>query len=462
MKLKVHTAVFVRNLPITMLILATIGCAGKPASQDRVPWYVDDLSDGQAGSGSADDPYRQLQDAIDAAEDGDTIYILEGTHFAVASEAIDPTCGNCDDADFRAEIPITVGFRISDKAIHMKGESRGGTVLNTGAGYGLLFENAGVSSVSNLTVTGGTRDADGRATDAAIVARYTELSLTDLDVVENNDLYRGEPDPVVGVMGITGREGAQLTVTGCRVLDNSWDGITLYRGDPDVPDSAPTATIRQSEIGCTTDCLFNANGRGVGIGVTWDATATIEHSRIHNYWKGIGSFGTTHVVVRNNLVHDTHGWGVIASGESTMQAVNNTIVNNGNVGLAVWNPEAVGMFVNNIVTGNGGQEEWVAKRTGVWMNDGGDSVFAYNDVWGNHGEDVCRDGTPGGGACTPIEFDGIDGNRSVSPEFADETDFRLAASSPLNDAGDPEIMDPDGSPSAMGAYGGPGGDWKGP
>ena len=98
MRPKLDTAVFIRNLPMAMLILTTIGCAEKAASEAAVPWYVDDLSDGQTGSGSADDPFRQLQDAIDAAEDGDTIHILEGTHLAVASEAIDPTCGNCDDA----------------------------------------------------------------------------------------------------------------------------------------------------------------------------------------------------------------------------------------------------------------------------------------------------------------------------------------------------------------------------
>ncbi len=424
-----------------------------------VTWYVDDLSDAEVGTGTAQDPFRDLQDAIDAASDGDTIHLLAGRHVAAAFEAVDPTCGNCADAEFRADIAITVGFLIEGKALHLEGASRTDTVLDTGAGYGLLFEDAGVSSVTNLTVTGGIRDADGRATDAAIVVRYTELTISGVDVLENNDLYAGEPDPVVGVMGITGREGAKLHVTGCRVLDNSWDGITLYRSDPDVADSAPEATIQENTIGCTTDCIYYANGRGVGIGVTWDARATIERNRVHGYWKGIGSFGTTHVVVRNNLVQDMHGWGVIASGESTMEVINNTIVDNGNVGLAVWNEEASGEFINNIITGNGGVEEWVAKRTGVWMNDSGDAIFAYNDVWGNEVEDVCTGGYPGGADCTPVAFDGIDGNVSVDPGYVDEDVFALSSTSAVIDAGDPDILDLDGSRSDMGAYGGPDGAW---
>jgi len=422
-----------------------------------VTWYVDDLGDSQVGTGAADDPFRSLQAAIDAASDGDTIHIEAGTHAAVAFDSIDPTCGNCADEDYRVDIPITVGFVIEGKALHLEGASRTGTVLDTAAGYGLLFEDAGISSVSNLTVTGGIRDADGRATDAAIVVRYTELSVTAVDVIENSDLYTGEPDPVVGVMGITGREGATLDISDCRILDNSWDGITLYRSVPEVADSAPEATIRGSTIGCTTDCIYYANGRGVGIGVTWDAKATIEQNRVYGYWKGIGSFGTTEVLVQNNLVQGMHGWGVIASGQSSMVAINNTIVDNGNVGLALWNAEASGEFINNLVTGNGGVEEWVAKRTGVWLN--GDAVFAYNDVWGNEVEDVCAGGYPGESDCTPIAFDGIDGNVSVDPQFVDLDDYTLSSTSPVMDAGDPDLLDADGSRSSIGAYGGPGGEW---
>ncbi|RME49773.1 MAG: hypothetical protein D6795_11205, partial [Deltaproteobacteria bacterium] len=62
---------------------------------------------------------------------------------------------------------------------------------------------------------------------------------------------------------------------------------------------------------------------------------------------------------------------------------------------------------------------------------------------------------------------GTDGNISVDPRFVDTTgddplawDLHLSSDSPLIDAGDPALLDPDGSRSDIGAYGGPGGDWE--
>lgn len=57
---------------------------------------------------------------------------------------------------------------------------------------------------------------------------------------------------------------------------------------------------------------------------------------------------------------------------------------------------------------------------------------------------------------------GMNGNDSLDPDFLDTTspdplewDLHLSTASALIDAGDPAILDPDGSPSDIGAYGGP-------
>jgi hypothetical protein len=430
------------------------------AGSDPHVWHVDDLNDGLPGTGTESDPFRDLQDAIDAASDGDILFIRVGRYTAQPAPYVDPTCGNCDELDFRQDIQVTVGFLIQGKSLTLRGEDREQTVLETGAGYGVLFENAGTSVVENLTVTGGVRDADGKATSAGIIARHTNLTIRHADVAGNDNLYDGEPDPVAGIIGIAGREGAVLTVYGCRVINNSWDGIALYRGDPEMADSGASATIVNNEIGCTGQCncwtsCDDTRGRGAGIGVTWDAEAVIINNRIHHYWKGIGSFGTSHVVVTNNVVHLQLGWGVIASGDSYMDAINNVIAENGTTGLAAWNAGASGRFINNIVVGNGWNSEWVGKCTGVWMNAPSSFEFAYNDVWDNLNEDVCSGGVPGGDPCTPIAFEGADGNLSVDPMFVDAADYFLRLNSPVIDLGDPAILDPDNSRSDMGAYGGP-------
>ncbi len=440
--------------PGLALVILASACPGPEEPPGPPVWYVDDIGDGRTGSGTADDPYRDLQYAIDAAADGDTLALAEGTFAAAPTDAVDPTCGNCDDATFRTDIDVTVGFRVEGKAVHLVGASRGNTVLETGAGYGLLFEDAGSSSVENLTITGGVRDADPLATDAAIVVRRTTLRVHRVDLRDNDDLYDGEPDPVVGVMGIAGREGAVLTVTASRVINSSWDGITLYRSDPDDPGSEPSATLVGNVVGCDFLCV-SQGGRGVGVATTWDSSAVVVNNEIHDYWKGLGAFGESRIVATNNVVRDQVGWGVIADGTAELIAVNNVIADNGTTGLAAWSSTSRGDFTNNLVTGNGwSADEWVGKRTGVWMNAPDSFTFAFNDVWGNQTEDVCSGGFPGGADCTPLDFDGVDGNFSADPLVDPET-WAPEAGSPLIDAGDPAIDDADGTRSDVGVHGGP-------
>jgi len=419
--------------------------------------HVDDLGDGKTGSGTAADPYRELQTAIDQAPDGATLLIHAGTYTATPVPYADPTCGNCDDAEFTKGASATRGFLVTGKGLHLVGEGADKTVLVTGAGYGLLFDDAGSSSVRALKVTGGVRDADGNATDAGIVARKTTLLVQDASISGNDDLYSGpEPDPVVGVGGIFGREGSKLTIRDSVVEDNSWDGIALYRGIPGVPDSGPTALVQNCRIGCTSGCV-NTRGRGAGIGVTWDAKLTALGNVVHHYWKGIGSFGTTEVHVRNNVVRDQHGWGIVATGSSTMHAINNVVIGNGTTGMAAWSSGAKGSFVNNIVVGNGiATTEWVGKKTGLWFNASAASFkVAYNLIYDNQDFDACTGGTPEGDPCVPVPFVGINGNLSEDPKLVGGGDLHLQPGSPAIDAGDPAISDLDGSRSDIGVHGGP-------
>ena len=420
--------------------------------------HVDDLNDGKKGSGTSKDPYRDLQVALTEAPTGATLLIHAGTYSAKAVAFNDPTCGNCSDADFKKGAVATRGFLVSGKGLHLVGEGPQKTILKTNAGYGLLFENAGNSSVRQLKVTGGKRDADGNATDAGIVVRKTTLFVQQVWVVGNDDLYTGpKPDPVVGVGGIFGREEAVLTIVDSVIEDNSWDGIALYRGAPKQAVTAPKATVRNCRIGCTSKCI-TTRGRGAGIGATWGSYLKAEGNVIHHYWKGIGTFGTSRAVVENNVVRDQHGWGIVASGSSVMHATNNVVVRNGTTGMAAWSSTVSGSFVNNIVSGNGvAATEWVGKKTGIWFNASATAFkLTHNLVHGNKDNDVCKGGTPGKTACAAIKFDGVNGNLSKDPMFVSTSDFKLKKGSPAINAGDPSIKDIDGSRSDIGVYGGPG------
>jgi poly-gamma-glutamate capsule biosynthesis protein CapA/YwtB (metallophosphatase superfamily) len=408
-----------------VILLLNLTFSVVPSLVRATTWYVDDLGDGKTGIGSQNDPFRDLQTAIDSANDGDKILIMPGTHEAHPDSYPEELCGNCE--KHKTYVKATRGFLIKDKALEIVGSGIDSTILITKAGYGVLFDHSRGSVITNLTITGGVRDPDGNATDAGVVAKFSTVTVKNVKISDNTHQLE---DVVVGIGGVFGRENSELFIINNTIENNGWDGVALYRG--------ANAYISDNEI---------CEGRGAGIGITWDATAIVYRNRVSGYWKGIGTFGDSRAVVRNNAVYDNLGWGIIATGNSFMEVSNNVITRNGNCGFAPWSENARGTFINNIVTENGWRDEWVCPRVGIWMNGRFENfVISHNIVWGNEEgnyEDM-------------DDLTGKDGNISVVPLFRGKIDFRLLPGPPAIDSGDPVFTDPDGGPSDMGIYGGPG------
>jgi hypothetical protein len=312
------------------------------------------------------------------------------------------------------------------KRITLLGAGADQTVLSTGAGYGVYLEYADGSVIRHLAVTGGRRDADGNATDAAVVVRGGCVTLESLHLRDNTDRAEGV---VVGIGGVMGREGADLVIRKCRIVNNGWDGVALYRG--------ATALIADNVI---------ETGRGAGIGITWDAAAMALRNRISGYWKGIGTFGVSRAVVRNNAVFDNLGWGIIATGDSHLEAAHNVIARNGNCGLAVWSETATGIAIHNIIVENGWRKEWVCPRVGIW-HQSRQEIFPVgtNLLFGNAAGDWLSEL----GEEPPGEL------LQADPRFRGAVDFRLESGSPAVDAGDASRTDSDGTLPDVGLTGGP-------
>jgi len=367
-----------------------------------------------------------LQAVIDYSSDGDTILLSAKEYETRRTGFTDPLCGNC--ADPQTEVAASYGFIVKNKGLVILGADRVETILVTNAGYGLYLENAGGTTIRNLTVTGGKRDDDSNATDAAIVVRRSRVVIEQVDIRNNTDRSL-DSNVVVGIGGVCGREGAEITLHDCRIINGGWDGIALYRG--------ATALV--------TDCIIK-DGRGAGIGVTWDAVCVAYRNEISGFWKGLGSFGTSSVVACNNLVHDNLGWGLVATGTSSMEATNNVIHHNGNCGVAPWSTGSRGRLINNIITQNGWREQWVCPCVGVWnYGDWAKWTFRNNIVWGN--ETANYEGI--------WDQTGIGGNQSIDPAFPAEGDYSLSDDSPAFQTGDSLIFNLDGSRSHIGLYGGP-------
>ena len=386
--------------------------------------YVDDLGDRTVGEGTKEVPFRDLQHAFNQAKNGDTIFLFPGTYEARAEEYIEELCGNCE--KHKTKVVASKGFLIQGKGLNIIGSGGDKTILVTNAGYGVLFDNSRNSLITRLKITGGKRDRDGNATDAAIVTKYSTVTIKDLEIRDNTHMIEGV---VVGIGGVFGRENSEIFISNNRIENNGWDGVALYRG--------ASAYITDNII---------SNGRGAGIGITWDATALAYRNRISNYWKGIGTFGNSRAVVRNNLVFDNLGWGIIATGTSYTDISNNVIYHNGNCGFAVWSAECKGVCTNNIIVENGWRKEWVCPCVGVWATDINSGFYiSYNDVWNN----------AAGNYKDMPDLTEQNSNLSVDPLFVDQESFRLKPNSPLIDKGNPLLTDPDGSASDLGIYGGP-------
>lgn len=241
------------------------------------------------GDGTSAKPLASLQEAIDYAPDGAILVLAAGRHVAAAAAYEDPTCANCAPGD-TSKPKGTVGFVIREKSLSIRAAEEGTAVLETGAGYGVLVEDACEVHLSGVVITGGKRDADGAAADAAVVARRARVHLDKVRIEKNTELRPGREYP--GIIGVCARAGGDVLLTESKLWNNSWDGVTTY----------DDGKVRI--FGSSID-----KGSGVGVGVTGKGRALVVGTTIKSYWKGIGAFAESEVVATNNVIRDQLGWG---------------------------------------------------------------------------------------------------------------------------------------------------------
>jgi parallel beta-helix repeat protein len=274
------------------------------------------------------------------------IRLSSGIYELEPIDIIDSSCGNCEDLD--REVPATAGLTITGKNIHITGPEDGSAVIKTNSGYGIFLLDCTNITLENLTITGGIRDTSSQATDAAIVVKDSYAIIINNSIIDNI----GDPvvidKTVVGIMGICGRENSKLEIYNNRILNNSWDGIALYRDSE--------AIIKENIIdGLEGAGKAAGGGRGVAIGVTWNAKAEITSNLIKNYWKGIGIFVDAQCVVKENFVEDCLAWGISLwdAGKGTPKGVieDNIIFNTGAMGASITSSTSKdpGSFRNNII-----------------------------------------------------------------------------------------------------------------
>jgi hypothetical protein len=284
-------------LPAALLLVA---CSGSDSNALRVIRVEPDLPLG-AMMAAATGP-GNLQRALADVTDSTRLELEPGHYILQASAYTDPTCGNCQEA--ATPVPASLGLILSGRSIELVGRSADSTLIHTGAGYGLLIEDCADCRVSGVTITGGVRDPDGQATDGGIVIRRSTVIIESCGIHGNIGDSAVVASTIVGIAGVVGREGANFTLRHCVIDRNSWDGVAMYRG--------ARAQIHDNLIDGVDKALGPqvGGGRGVGIGLTWDAQAEISGNLVKRYWKGIGLFVDAQATVRWNVVEDIVTWGI--------------------------------------------------------------------------------------------------------------------------------------------------------
>jgi Right handed beta helix region len=247
-------------------------------------------------------PADDLQRALDTLRGPVVVELGPGDYDLRATAFTDSTCGNCQDPS--EDVPATRGLLVRGEGIHLRGGDAARVALHTHAGYGVLFDGCDACSLEGVTVTGGVRDPDGRATDAGVVVRDGDVTLAGCVIRDNVGDSALVQRLVVGVSGVVVREGGAVTVRACRVERNSWDGITGFRGARVTVEDVIVDGVDQAR-GATT-----GGGRGVGIGLTWDAVGAIHGTLVTRYWKGIGVFVNARAEITGNVVEDVLTWGI--------------------------------------------------------------------------------------------------------------------------------------------------------
>ncbi len=381
---------------------------------------VDDDCDGVVDGDCVDcdlavpNDYTTIQAAIDAATTADLICVGSGTwaenvDFGGAEVTVWAVKG--------AAATIIDGGALNSVVRFTTGEGpgaalRGFTLTNgyeTYAGGGVRIEGAS-PTLEDLVVRGN----DGGYYGGGVYVDEGAPTLTRVAVRDNSAYHYWEWERGAGG-GVYLRDADAIlddVIVEGNIAGEYGGGLCLYDSDAVLTN----LTIREN------------SGVLMGAGIAaWGGAPRLSNVRVlDNATPTFWGFGDI----------DSRGGGAYLSADARLTNVlvagNSDVLGAGGLFIdAGYEP----VLTNVIVTDN---------SSGLYAEAGAAPILSYSNVWGNGTADYTGMDDP----------TGTDGNVSVDPVLLGGG--QLDASSPLLDAGDPSLTDPDGSRSDIGAFGGAG------
>ena len=407
---------------------STLDCA------DYCPVYAEP---GSGGDGRPSDPVGALQDAMDLAHASacDEVRAYAGTYYENLNWGA--TSVNVESVDGPATTIID-GGAIASVIQFASGETSlariyGFTITNGGGG-----EGAGIRvRDSSPTIEGNVITANNITTASGIGAGIRAYNASPLildNEISYNDACMFGPDNGCDGGGIYLRGGAPEVRGNWIASNTAGDGGGIWVAYADA------LIVQNTIVGNQAD----------------DAASEIE---VDGCGGGVDVFdgGAVGLTISGNVIADNVasavGGGIVTLEYNTayaqLEISNNVIAFNQvtdtdwGAGFAQWGA-TVPPFFNNMVYGNNGVGAFSSYQVTTYD-------FIYNDVFGNDldwGGAAALAGT--GNVSTDPKFTAVSNDGDYTND-----DFTLKGTSSLIDAGDPSVMDGDGSRSDLGAYGGP-------
>ncbi len=351
-----------------------------------------------------------IQEAVDIAPEGAVVCVEAGTY--------------------------TENLEILEHPVHLLGLGGSAGTIVDGAGAGRVLHVGVDATVEGLTLTGGATDGGGGGA-----------------LVESASPWLR--DVVVSGCSAAGSGGGIALVQSAAILSN-----VAVTGN--TSEGVGGGIYVESSGGAIEDVVVTDNrtdsGAGGGLFLFFSST-TLANLRVAGNAAGLSGGGAylwgsavlmTNVAVLGNEAGEGGGLTVVDSDPTlTHSVVAYNVATVAGGGLLVDGSSPV--LTNTVVHAN-----TAASGGGLSVFSGSPSL-AHCDAEGNSPDDY-------EGMADPT---GTGGNVSVPPEFMDLTapdpldwDLHLIPTSPLIDAGDAGLTDPDGGPSDIGPYGGEGaGSW---
>ncbi len=183
---------------------------GEPPLAGPRTIYVDDNNEGPWFEGSQEDPYQSIQDALDDADDGDTVFVYNGIYEGYS--------GN--------EIYIS-------KSIHLIGEKRDKTIIidNSDCNNALVYVNAPNVTIENLSVCSLSRAVPPAGQTGILI-------ISDVSTIRNCRFNTSK----IGIHIIS----SYNLISNCIFDDSNDEGIALF-----------------GHYNKVENCMFHNNGDGI-------------------------------------------------------------------------------------------------------------------------------------------------------------------------------------------------------